>query len=206
MRIVEPSAVIHWELTPEQMLAKLERAGRTAWKSEEKIGQGRSAAFVQMLLERGHLSVLEHVSVSATVVCDRGISHELVRHRIASYTQESTRFCNYAADRFGHEITVIEPSGLPSPGARDDWAHACQAAEGAYFSLLAQGARAQTARSVLPTCLKTEVFLTFNLREWLHFFELRCAKDAHPDMQRIAGMLRAQFTHRLPVLFPVEAP
>lgn len=213
MRIVQPSVTVHWVQSGPDMLAAIERAGRVAYKSEGKIGPGTAERFVAMLVAKGHESVLEHVSVSATVVCDRGVSHELVRHRIGSFTQTSTRFCNYASDRFGHEITVVEPYFLrvvPGDDAataarRRAWMDAMEWAEGYYFALLDEGLPPQAARSVLPNSLKTELVVTFNLRQWRHFFALRCAPAAHPDMRCIAGMLRQEFARVLPVLFPEPA-
>lgn len=206
MRIVEPSATVLWEQAPQAIMEKIERAGRTAYKSEGKIGPGTADRFVRMLVEHGHESVIEHVSVSAMIVCDRGVSHELVRHRIASYTQESTRYCSYADERFDGSITVVRPSWFTGKSCliEDRWASAMAAAESTYFALLANGCTPQEARSVLPNSLKTEVFTTFNLREWRHFFRLRCAPAAHPDMRVVAKLLYNEFSGKLPVLFPVE--
>jgi len=134
-------------------------------------------------------------------IVDRGISHEIVRHRIASYSQESTRYCNYTQDKFGNEITVIEPYFFLDKPAYKLWQESCLAAEKAYIQMLESGSSPQEARSVLPTCLKTELAVTFNLREWRHFFTLRCAGPAHPQMRQAAIPLLLLFQQRMPIIF-----
>ncbi len=204
MNVIESSVEVLWTETGEQMMRRIEEAGRTAYKSEDKITEGSADEFVRMLVRRLHLSVLEHVSVSARVVCDRGVSHEIVRHRIASYTQESTRFCNYSKGRFGGELTFIEPSGFDASWTilmRQQWYNAMKEAEEFYLAMIKAGASPQQARSVLPNSLKTEIVMTMNLREWVHFFKLRTAASAHPDMRRVALDLLREFDRRLPVIF-----
>ncbi len=135
-----------------------------------------------------------HQDVTVKFICDRGVSHEIVRHRAASFAQESTRYCNYGLDKFGNEITVVMPSWCDRESMKFDiWARDCDTAENAYFDLLLYGATPQEARSVLPSSLKTEVIMTGNLDCWNHFFELRCAPDAHPDIQVVAKLARAAF-------------
>jgi thymidylate synthase (FAD) len=135
-------------------------------------------------------------------VCDRGVSHEIVRHRIASFSQESTRYCNYSKDKFGREITVISPCFWSIGSvAFDAWATACSAAERAYFYLIDHGAKPQEARSVLPNSLKTEIVVTANLREWRHIFRLRCSEKAHPQMREVMLPLFSETRTRIPILF-----
>jgi len=184
---------------PEQLI---ERCGRVAYKSEDKISTGTATAFIRKIIELGHESVLEHASATLLVVCDRGISHEIVRHRIGSYTQESTRFCNYSRSRFGKEITVVEPPGLPSD-LRNHWHNSCVNAEIAYHALVEHGVGPQIARSVLPTCLKTEIAITYNFREWRHFLRLRLAPAAHPQMQSIAKVIHSILIALAPACFDV---
>ena len=174
----------------------IERVGRTCYKSEDKITEDSESAkrFVRMLIERGHEAMLEHSILTVRFIVDRGISHEIVRHRIASYAQESTRYCNYSKDKFSNEITVIRPVDIQegTPEYRD-WLEAMEAAEKYYFALLADGCKPQTARSVLPTCTKTEIMVTMNLREWRQFLRLRSDEAAHPDIQ---AYLPGRFMHR----------
>jgi thymidylate synthase (FAD) len=190
------------------MLKAIERIGRTCYKSEDKITDDSYETFVRNLIKRGHLSVIEHCSVTADIICDRGVTHEIVRHRIGSYSQESTRYCNYSADKYGNEITVIDPGPAfgwdDTPAAiakRNEWTAACLVAEVQYLQMLENGASPQEARSVLPNSLKTEIWVTYNLREWRHFFQLRCAPAAHPQMQEVARMLLAEMTAYVPIIF-----
>ena len=197
MRIVEPSVGIIDHLDGNEILKKLELCGRVCYKSEDKITDDSAEQFVRMLIKRGHESVLEHVSVTVKFVADRGVSHEIVRHRIASYSQESTRYC-----RYGDEIAVIQPPGIErGTNAYLNWYFGCQNAETAYRDMLSSGISPQIARSVLPTCVKTEIVMTANLREWRHFLRLRMDKAAHPQMREIACKLYDQLAEMVPVVF-----
>lgn len=202
MRIVEQSVQLEWA-TPEPELV-IERAGRTCYKSEDKITEGSAAKFVAMVLARGHESVIEHATASVRIVCDRGISHEIVRHRLCSYSQESTRYCTYGSDE---GISVIEPPWLvllvspPHGHSADVWQDACLAAEKSYQELLRIGQSPQIARSVLPTCLKTELVMTCNFREWRHFLRLRWSPKAHPQIQEIARMIYKELVKLSPACF-----
>ncbi len=154
------------------------------------------------IVKRGHEAVLEHFALSVKFVCDRGVSHEIVRHRLASYCQESTRYCNYAKDDFQNEITVIEPFYLDKDSqGYECWERACQVAEQAYFDLLDIGCSPQEARAVLPNSLKTEIIMTANLREWRHFLKLRTSTAAHPQIREIALPLLSDIKTRIPVVF-----
>lgn len=202
MRIIKPGFEILTDLSPEAVLKHIELCGRTCYKSEKKITDESCRAFVQSIIRRGHEAVLEHFNITVKFICDRGVSHEIVRHRLASYCQESTRYCNYAKDDFNSEITVIEPFYLaPDTFGYEEWKRACEVSEDAYFKLLEWGCSPQEARAVLPNSLKTEVVMTANLREWRHFFKLRCAGAAHPQMREIATPLLADMQKKLPVLF-----
>lgn len=191
------------------VLRKIERSGRVCYKSEEKITENSAEQFVRGIIKRGHESVLEHVTLSVLVVCDRGVSHEIVRHRIASYSQESTRYCNYTAGKFGGHITVIDPANgfcwdLDNEADAKKWKiwrSAMYAADMHYNEMIEAGATAQEARTVLPNSLKTEIVMTMNLREWRHFFRLRCDKAAHPQMREVAGLISRKFAKEYPVFF-----
>lgn len=185
-------------------LQHIEKIGRVCYKSEDKITEdGESAKrFVQMIIGRGHEAMIEHSSLSAKFIVDRGVSHELVRHRIASFAQESTRYCNYSKDKFGKEITVIEPCFFsPLSDSYTFWKHAMESAEAQYFSLLDSGATPQEARSVLPNSTKTEITITANYREWRNFFKLRTAKAAHPQMREVTIPLLKELKEKLPIIF-----
>ena len=202
MKIIKANyKIVDW-LDGEAILQKIEYCGRTCYKSEEKTTADSARDFVHSIIKRGHESVLEHVSFTVKFIVDRGVSHELVRHRIASFSQESTRYCNYDSDKFGGEITVIEPC-FPDwdMGMYNDWVEAMQNAESAYFRLLDNGAKAQEARSVLPNSLKTEVVMTANLREWRHFLRLRTSPAAHPQMREVTVPLLAELKQLIPIVF-----
>ena len=202
MRIVSPGFEILTPVDSEAILKHIELCGRTCYKSEKKITDESCRTFVQSIIKRGHEAVLEHFNITVKFICDRGVSHEIVRHRLASYCQESTRYCNYSKDDFSGEITVVAPFYLqPDTLAYNAWKEACEAAEAAYFSLLDWGCTPQEARAVLPNSLKTEVVMTANLREWRHFFKLRCATAAHPQMREVATPLLRALQKKLPIVF-----
>ena len=185
-----------------EVLRAIEAAGRTCYKSEDKTAPDSAEAFVRTLLRRGHESVLEHVWFSVRFVVDRGVSHEIVRHRLAGYSQESTRYCNYSQDRFGNELTFIRPCFWKErPEEFAVWQETMAVIEQNYFRLLSLGAAPQEARSILPNSLKTEIAVTMDLREWRHFFKLRTSPAAHPQMQEVAKALLADFQKRIPLLF-----
>ena len=202
MKIVLPSFSYNEPVDGAAMLQRIERAGRVCYKSEERISADSAERFVRRLLKSGHESVLEHEKITVTVICDRGVSHEIVRHRIASYSQESTRYCNYTGDRFGNELTFIQPCFWKETDPKYQlWKEQMQRCEDAYFSLIQSGAKPEEARSVLPNSLKTELVITMDLREWRHFFRLRTAPAAHPQMRELAFALLNAFQREVPVLF-----
>jgi thymidylate synthase (FAD) len=202
MRIIPPSHAILAMPAGDDILQLIEQAGRTCYKSEDKITPESATGFVGRIIASGHESVIEHASLSVRFVCDRGVSHELVRHRVASFSQESTRYANYAKDKFGREITVIRPFfWREDEKAYTLWKDAMQRAEEAYLALVDAGAKAQEARSVLPNSLKTEVVMTANLREWRHVFRLRCDTPSHPQMREVMLPLLGELQERLPVVF-----
>jgi len=204
MRIVEPKVEIITPIDGNEILKHLEQVGRICYKSEDRITSESAEQFVAGIIKRGHEAVIEHFNITVRFVTDRGITHEIVRHRIASYAQESTRYCNYNKDKFDNQISVIMPTDIKNGGdddAKDTWLMACEFAENFYNNLIDQGCKPQTARSVLPTCTKTEIMVTMNLREWRHFIRLRAAKAAHPDMRLLALDLLRQFKESIPVIF-----
>lgn len=198
MITIKPSFIIEDQIDGEQILQNLERYGRVCYKSEDRITTDSARRFVAGILKSGHESVIEHEKVTVRIICDRGVTHEIVRHRIASYSQESTRYCNYRA----REIVFIEPFFFMDDKEKlTIWFKAMMACEKAYNALIDAGATPQEARSVLPNSLKTEIVVTFNLREWRHFFRLRCSKKAHPQMREIIVPLLQEFKRRIPIVF-----
>ena len=205
MQAIKAYTQIFKDFEGQKVLQKLELVGRTCYKSEDKITEDSAAKFVAGLIKRGHEAMLEHVSITVKFVTDRGISHEIVRHRLASYAQESTRYCNYSQDKFGHELTFIIPDFLEygSEGFKL-WKDEMKQVEKTYFAMLEAGHTPQEARSVLPNSLKTELVMTANLREWRAFFKLRAANStgaAHPQMLEITRPLLDDLKAMIPVVF-----
>ena len=205
MQAIKAYTQIFKDFEGQKVLQKLELVGRTCYKSEDKITEDSAAKFVAGLIKRGHEAMLEHVSITVKFVTDRGISHEIVRHRLASYAQGSTRYCNYSQDKFGHELTFIIPDFLEygSEGFKL-WKDEMKQVEKTYFAMLEAGHTPQEARSVLPNSLKTELVMTANLREWRAFFKLRAANStgaAHPQMLEITRPLLDDLKAMIPVVF-----
>lgn len=206
---VNPSIEILSDSSYETILKKVERIGRVCYKSEDKIREDSAESFIRGIIKRGHESVIEHESISVKVICDRGVTHEIVRHRIASYSQESTRYCNYTSDKFSNQISCIDIATGFHYDMNDEadrkkweiWNAAMEASEKYYFELVAAGAKPEEARSVLPNSLKTEIVMTMNLREWRHFIRLRGSRAAHPQIAEITAMIREEFIKRYPVFF-----
>lgn len=204
------------------MLELIENAGRTCYKSEKGVDcdPGETTKrFIRNMIDSGHHSVIEHGHISVRIITDRGVTHELVRHRLAEFSQESTRYCNYSKDKFGNEITVILPvwfNDVDTNGAQGHkmnnmatnrqlqytkWKSGCLWTEQAYFDLLSHGQTPQEARSVLPNSLKTEIVMTANAREWRHVFTLRCSAKAHPQIRQLMLDMLKGFKEYVPVLF-----
>jgi thymidylate synthase (FAD) len=202
LKVIEPRAFIVQDINGEEVLEHIERCGRVCYKSEDRIKDGSAERFIGMLVRSGHESVLEHFSFTAKFICDRGVTHEIVRHRIASFSQESTRYVDYTLDKNGGEIEVIIPYEMrDNEEAIEHLKWAVGEAEDAYRWIRYFGCKAQAARAVLPTCLKTELYMTANLREWRHFFKMRCSKAAHPDIRVVANMLLKEAHDKIPVVF-----
>lgn len=212
MRIIEPKAeIIIPALTDAphaiqtymvEQMKKVEFIGRKCYKSEDKITDDSYDRFIRMLVSKGHEAMIEHGGFSVCFTVDRGVSHELVRHRLASWAQESTRYCNYSNEKFGREITVIRPCFLKETDPEyARWHHSCMHAEKGYFDLLDSGRSPQEARSVLPNSLKTEVVMTANFREWRAFFKLRADKPAHPQMRQVVQPLLDKMIDLAPPVF-----
>lgn len=202
MKIIEPSVEPVDDFDAAAIMKKIERAGRVCYKSEANIKADSAEKFIRGIIKRGHESVIEHATVSFKIICDRGVTHELVRHRLASYSQESSRFCDYSAGKFGGELTFIKPCFW----AEDDenfllWKETMAQLEKNYLAMRAKGAKPEEARSILPNSLKTEIFVTMNLREWRHFLKLRTAKAAHPQMREVALKIYKILVEKLPAVF-----
>lgn len=202
MKIIEPYYEIMDEIQAMDILKKIEKFGRICYKSEKKITEDSAEKFVKNILKNGHESVIEHEKISVKFVCDRGVTHEIVRHRLASYSQESTRYCNYSNEKFGSELTFIRPAFWKNDEKKMKiWENSMKEIEDTYNKLIEMGAQPQEARSILPNSLKTEIIVTMNMREWRHFFKLRTSVQAHPQMRQIAIPLLEEFKKEIPVIF-----
>lgn len=226
MKLIKPSYKIRTEIDRGKILRSIEEAGKTCYKSEDEITEDSASKFVKMIMRKGHLSVIEHESISVRFICDRGVTHELVRHRLCAFSQESTRYCNYSKDKFGNQLTFILPcwfnkikegeyhkndawissylisSSVSEDSPEIDWLCAMIEAE-EYYLLLTDfyGWTPQKARSVLPNALKTEIVTTANLREWRHILKLRTSQAAHPQIREIMIPLLEELSKTLPEVF-----
>jgi len=204
MKIISASFELE-EFDGESILLNIERAGRTCYRSEDNNHLGeleKTKKFVKMLIDRGHESVLEHEKLTVRIIFDRGCSHEIVRHRIASFSQESTRYCNYSKDKFGNEVTFIDLRHLlKNSKSVDVWLRALKQSEENYLEMLELGESPQMARSVLVNSLKTEIVITGNIREWRLIFKQRTSKAAHPQMREIMDPLLKELQQCIPVVF-----
>lgn len=213
MRVIEPSLRVEgfyfsngtprYEVPYEEgvrICKELEKAARTCYKSEDRITDDSYRKMLRDIVDSEHESVIEHEKITVRIVCDRGVSHEAVRHRLASFSQESTRYCNYAKDKFGNEVTFIRPL-FRDPGSEPYWRAAMEEAEKAYFVLINRGCNPGEARSVLPHSVKTELVMTANIREWRHILRLRTSPRAHPQMRQIMVPFLRHLRERIPLLF-----
>lgn len=232
MQIIKPTVELEF-ITPDAYRV-IERAGRTCYKSEDKITEESAEKFCKMIQTRNHMSVLEHASATFRIICDRGVSHEIVRHRIASFSQESTRYCNYSSKKKG--LTFIQPAWISDEdlaatlaynnsfkpiSERDtsiddsveeeyvyevgEWIEFLETVEETYNKYITKFKwTPEQARALLPNCVKTELVMTANFREWLHFLELRTSTAAHPDMRIIANMIKDKLVEKYPAIFDVD--
>jgi len=204
MKIIDPGYQI---LTPISdggfhELRRIEQAARVCYKSNDIPREEPPSEFVRRLIAKGHEAMIEHSQLSVIFTVDRGITHELVRHRIASFAQESTRYCNYSLGKFGEEITVIRPYYLEEGSPEYNvWLYSCEQAEFSYMRMLERGCTPQEARCVLPTCLKAELVMTANYREWRMIFKLRTADGAHPQMRQVMWPLLKELQSKLEPVF-----
>lgn len=197
MKVIKQSHQIIDEVNQDQILKKIELCGRTAYKSEDKITPDSAERFVRAIISKGHESVIEHINLTVKLITDRGVSHELVRHRLASYTQESTRYINYSK----HGMTFIKQEFVEGSSEYIRWQKEMEHVENYYNMLIEKGHSPQEARCILPNCLKTEIVVTANLREWRHILRLRTSKEAHPQIRELMFGLLKEFKEKLPVLF-----
>ena len=205
MRVINAGYEIISDLNGAEILKHIERCARVCYKSEDRITDGSAEKMVAALIRSGHEAMLEHYSFTVKFICDRGIANELVRHRIASFAQESSRYCCYAKDKFGKELTFINPCFWePDSDNYARWFHEMDESEKTYLAMIENGATPEQARDILPTSIKTEIVMTANLREFRHFFKLRAegvTGRPHPQMLEITIPLLKELKQKVPVVF-----
>lgn len=218
MKLIKPFVEFPQEIDGDSILKTLERVARTCYKSEDKITENTDSAkrLLKVLLTKQHASILEFIDIQVKFTCSRACANEIVRHRLGSYAQESTRYCNYSKDKFGNELTFIQPCHLNevelakygpyhlvSRDKSPESVFICSLnnAERDYLALIEAGWKPEEARDVLPLCLKTELNVKYNLREWRHFFELRCSNAAHPEIRMLAKEVLKKFHDEIPLIF-----
>ena len=192
MRIIKPSVSIESNISYNEALRIVENATRVCYKSEDKIKEGSAEKLIRGIIKAKHLGCIEHVSLTVKFICDRACSHQLVRHRLMSFNQKSQRYCKE------DNLEVIKPEGLENTSL---WLESCRQAENAYAELIRRGEKPEVARGVLPNSTATEIYATANIREWRHFFELRCDKTAQKDIRMLALELLCQMFEKYPVFF-----
>jgi thymidylate synthase (FAD) len=196
--IIYPSRVTEWV----NEARKIEAAARTCYKSENYVSEDSWKSLIKKLKENNHGAMLEFGNFICRITTDRGVSHELVRHRLASYAQESTRYCNYGKNKFNNEVTFIKPVEIDiSKNEFKIWKSAMEAAEESYLTMIEEKVKPENARSVLPISLKTEVVMKCNWRELLHMLDLRTSAAAHPDIRYVMNMIKDVFMENIPELF-----
>ena len=209
MKLIYPSFEVQWphEYELGHYITDIVNIARTCYRSHISSNYEDSKAFVKRLIDNGHEAMLEHKSLTVKLTVDRGVTHELVRHRMASFAQESTRYCNYSGEKFRHDVRFVIPCFFDERKGTDKseqfglWLDACQRAEEMYFALLQNGATPQEARTVLPNSTAADIVVTANFREWRHILKLRTAKDAHPQMREVMCPLGEELKARIPVIF-----
>lgn len=203
MKLVKPKVEVLDKLNGTQILKRIEKIARTCYKSEDKISEDDSSArkLVTNLINSKHEAMLEFVDITVKFTCSRSIAQEITRHRLASFAMESQRFCAYNKDKFGNEVTFVLPSWVNDNESTELFIQTLKNTELTYFELLNKGLKAQESREVLPNATKTELNMKCNLREWRHFFNLRCSQAAHPDIRVLALDLLKQFHDRIPIIF-----
>lgn len=196
MKIIPPKIKFRW-LSPSPLEA-IESAARTCYKSEQRISPGSAEKLISFLIAHKHEAMLEHASASYKITCDRAIANEIVRHRLFSFAQESSRYVNYKNK--GAEFVDIRRK-FKYNTSQLVWERVMEECSKAYNTLVREGESPELSRSVLPNSLKTELIVTGNFREWRHFLKLRTSKAAHPQMQEVAEMLLEDLKNRVSVIF-----
>ena len=192
MQVIKSSVELVNPMPYKEALNITELATRVCYKSEDKMKEGSAEKLIKGIIKSKHFGCLEHVNLTVKFICDRACSHQLVRHRLMSFNQKSQRYCKE------DNLEVIKPEGLENTSL---WLESCRQAENAYAELIRRGEKPEVARGVLPNSTATEIYATANIREWRHFFKLRCDKTAQKDIRMLALELLCQMFEKYPVFF-----
>jgi thymidylate synthase (FAD) len=207
MKVIDPTVEVTFFMpdSGESQIGMIEKVARICYQSVDKVGPGSDEKLVKFLLEREHMAMIEFGYALARIIADRGLTHELVRHRLASFAQESTRYVDYSKEKYGGLLVIRQPGIDGNEDAEKIWETAMKSAEFAYFALRRLGVKAQSARSVLPIGIKSEIAVGANLREWRHIFKLRCATSAHPIIRGVMKTILERFYEKMPALYEDQA-
>jgi len=201
MKLIEPKIEIE-NVDYKKIMKNLERACRTCYRSEEKISEESYKTLLKNCITRGHESILEHEKITVRLTCDIGVYKDLTRHRHASFSIESTRYCNYGKDKFDNEIKFIKPVNLnEGTEAYNEWYKICNFIEEAYIKMSKIGATPDQMRMILPHSTAAEVTMTANIREWKHILSLRCTKHTHPAVEQVMIPILLHFKKNMPEIF-----
>lgn len=201
MQIINPCIEVE-KVDGKQIMKRIERACRTCYRSEEKITEESYKTLLKNCITRGHESVLEHEKVTVRMLCDIGVYKDLTRHRIASFSIESTRYCNYGKDKFSNEIKFIKPCNIEEgTEIYSNWKNACETIEENYINMSKDGATPDQMRMILPHSTAAEVTMTANIREWKHILLLRTSSHTHPAIRQLLIPLLLHFKKIMPEIF-----
>ena len=201
MNIIKPKVEVE-PFDGVKIMKNIERACRTCYRSENNITEDSYKNLIKNCINRGHESVLEHEKITVRLTCDIGVYKDLTRHRFASFSIESTRYCNYSKDKFNNQLKVIEPCNIESNSELySNWIDTIDFIEKEYIAMSKNGATPDQLRMILPHSTAAEVTMTANIREWKHILELRCSKGAHPAVQQVMIPLLLYFKEQMPEIF-----
>lgn len=201
MKIVEPKVEIE-KVDYNRVMKNLERACRTCYRSEDKITDESYKTLLKNCINRGHESILEHEKITIRMVCDIGVYKDLTRHRHASFSIESTRYCNYGKDKFDNQIKFIRPVNIEEGTEMyKEWEQSCKTIEEHYKKMSELGATPDQMRMILPHSTAALVTMTANIREWKHILSLRCTKHTHPAVEQVMIPLLIHFKENMPEIF-----
>ena len=200
MRLVEPLIKVE-NFDGVKIMKRIERACRTCYRSEDKISEESYKNLLTNCLNRGHESVLEHEKITVRIYSDIGTYKDLTRHRFASFSVESTRYCSYNKDKYGNEIAVVNPVYMEDKEVFETWKKAIEDMEKAYMKMKELGASTDMCREVLPHSTAAEYTMTANIREWKHILELRTTNHVHPAIRQVLIPLLLLFKEQMPEIF-----